>query len=152
MGHCRAGHQTGVLLGEKVSDITGNCFKRGIFHALISSLARSVLKVFWYLSIKSGDASYWVGCFNSQWSTAFWVLGSSMCPFFLGEHIISFIFIMSLQQQIFILDILRLRTVIFSKTLLSEHVSGFQFVGVFSSLSTFPFLYLKFLSLWIKGI
>lgn len=47
-------------------------------------------------------------------NNGFWVPGSSMCSFFLGEHIISFIFMMSL-QQIFILDVLRLRDVIFYK-------------------------------------
>lgn len=51
-------------------------------------------------------------------NNGFWVPGSSMCSFFLGEHIISFIFMMSL-QQIFILDILRLRDMIFYKIPLS---------------------------------
>lgn len=85
-------------------------------------------------NLGAGDASYRVSCFYSQWNTAFWVLGSSMCSFFLGEHIISFIFIMSL-QQIFILDILRPRAAIFYKTLLSKRISDSQFVGFFFFLS-----------------
>lgn len=59
-----------------------------------------------------------------------------MCSFFLGEHIISFIFIMS-SQQIFILDILRPRAAIFYKTLLSKRISDSQFVGFFFS-SLYP--------------
>lgn len=54
-----------------------------------------------------------------------------MYSFFLGEHIISFSFIMSL-QQIFILDILRLRAAIFYKNLLSNLISVFLYCWGFS--------------------
>jgi len=70
-----------------------------------------------------------------------------MCSSILGEHNISFIFVMSL-QQIFILDILRLRAAIFYKSPLSVFVLAL-FLSPLLSLPLPSFLPSK--SLQVKG-